>query len=228
MKQGPGQQRDQGHGSRGEPEAGDSGHRPGALGKAALRLIDAAIARLQRWRRHFDGAGEEGAQERRRGHGTAAEAAEDAPAPAVPQPRIWLRLSLAVLLALALGGGAGAFWARGLFAGQLAEHAGVVERLQEEIDAAKKEETRNVNALARFQRENGELRLQARTARRDLDDANEQVAALEKALAEARRPPPRASAGPVRRVAPKSGKCSVGGDGATARLGECLEAFNRP
>jgi hypothetical protein len=226
MKQGPGQQRDQGHGSRGEPEAGDSGHRPGALGKAALRLIDAAIARLQRWRRHFDGAGEEGAPERRRGHGATAEAAEAAPAPAATQRRIWLRLTLAVLLALVLGGGAGAFWARGLFVNQLTEHAGVVERLQEEIEAARKEEIRNVNALARFQRENGELRLQARTARRDLQDSEEQVAALQKTLAEARRPPPRAPAVRAPRVPAKSGKCSVSGAGA--RLEECLESFNRP
>jgi hypothetical protein len=209
---------------------------PGSVGRAALRIIDAAIDRLQRWRRHFDG-GDGESPDRQAGHRAAAH--EEAAAE-TPRRGFFLRGALIALLCLAVGGAAGGFWAYRLLAGQLAEHDAEVERLQGDIDAAKKEETRSANLVTRLQRENGEMRLQVREAQRTARDAEERAGELDKALAAAKRPvrPPapapaaaraRARAPAVQGRAPlKSVDCSVGGADTGTRLSECIERFNRP
>jgi hypothetical protein len=154
-------------------------------------------------------------------------------APDAPRRGFFLRGSLIALLCLALGGGAGGFWAYRLLVGQLQEHEAVVDRLQGDIDAAKKEESRGANLVTRLQRENGEMRLQVREAQRIARDAEDRVRELGKALAAAR-PPARPPAGqyqaPAVQPGPplKSGKCSVGGPDTGTRLSECIERFNRP
>lgn len=209
---------------------------PGAVARAALRAIDACIAWLTTLRRRFDTGGDEGHGREPAGrHDKTTK--DEAAVPEAPRRGFFLRGLLVGLVCLLIGGGAAAFSVYRVFAKQLAEHADVVEHMQEEIDVAKKEETRSVNLMARFQRENAEMRLQLREAEREVQDQKARTDELDKALAEARRPerPPAPSSRGVPsartakpRAPQKTGDCAVGGANPGDKLGECIEKFNQP
>ncbi|MBI5786856.1 MAG: hypothetical protein HZA64_15500 [Rhodocyclales bacterium] len=206
---------------------------PGVAARSALRVVDACLNVLQRWHDRLAGTSERAG---RLGHPPARSEPADASAPPA-RPSLLRRLLVAVILLLA-GGAAGAWLAYRGLSHQLAEHAGVVERLQEELDGARKEDARNVKLLDKFQRENAEYRHEAREAQREADKAGDRTAELEAQLEEmkqeqakhaeqAAQQARRAAAAPRAKPgtpAQKSGKCAAGSAG---ELTECIEKFNR-
>lgn len=206
---------------------------PGAAARAALRIIDAGLGFFQRL--HDRLAGPDSREDR---HGRTSEK-HDAGADAVPgRPSLLLRLAIGLLLLLA-GAGAGGWLAyRGLSL-QLNEHAGVVERMQDELDATRKEDARNVKLLDKFQRENAEYRHLAREAEREAETHQRRVDELEAQIEEGRRAEEakraelaarqakRAAAAAPRtktRTPQKTGDCAVGTAGD---LSNCIEEFTR-
>jgi cytoskeletal protein RodZ len=213
---------------------------PGAATKAALRLIDSGIHFLQRVRGRFAPADETDRHGDRHGQAESKHppvTEESAPTPK-PKPS-FLRLALVALICLLVGGGAGALLSYRTLSHQLAEHASVVDRLQEDLDATHKEDARNVKLLDKFQRENAEYRHEAREAQRETENANQRVAELEAQIEEAKRSENRkraeAAAQQARRAATatprsqshtpqKTGNCAAG---TAAEMAECIEKFNR-
>lgn len=205
---------------------------PGAATKAALRLIDACIQYLQRVRSRFAPSDEAD----RRGDRHSPLDSKQAPASEekAPLPRpSFLRLALIALICLLAGGGVGALLSYRELSHQLDEHAGVVERMQEDIDATRKEEARNIKLLDKFQRENAEYRHEAREARRETENADRRVAELEAQIDEMKRAElaaqqaRRAAATAPRakqRTPQRSGSCAAS---TTGELSDCIEKFNR-
>lgn len=207
---------------------------PGAAArKAALGVVDAFLAFFQRQHDRLAGS-----EPREGSRGRARE--RDAPdnATASTRPSLLRRLTIALLLLL-FGAGAGGWLAyRGLSL-QLSEHAGVVERMQEELDAIRKDDARKVKLLDRFQRENAEYRHEAREAQREAESHKRRNEELESQIEEARRAEEekraelaarqakRAAASAPRakaRAPQKTGNCAVGTAGD---LSNCIEEFNR-
>jgi hypothetical protein len=209
----------------------------GAVSKAALRAIDACLHFLQKLRNRFAPSDETGAHGDRRGQPDPkhAAAAEEAPAPRLPL----LKLFLVALICLLAGGGAGVWFSFRTFSHRLGEHASVVERIQDELDAAKKEDARNVKLMDKFQRENAEYRRESREAQRESENAKGQVAEVEAQIEtlkyenakrdvevanEARRTTELAKQRVKQRSPQKTANCAVG---TAAEISECIEKFNR-
>ena len=215
-------------------ERDDPAPSPGAVAKTAIRAIDACMGVLQRLRGRFEpqtGGGEAPLDAGKRGQSGPPHAAETTDA--APQRPSFLHRALIVLLCLLIGAAAGAAISYRGLAIKLKEHTGVVERMQDEIDAAKKAEARNVKLMDRFQRENAEYRQQTREAEREAEDQKSRADQLETQLAEKKRaeqppPPPGrvAIAHPKARPSapPKTGNCTVGNG---SDLTKCIDKFNR-
>ena len=203
-------------------------------------LLEQAAGWLGGMRRRFAPDSDETPGQKPAAAGTVA--GEEAP----PRRGFFLRGLLIGFLCLLVGGVGGGFWAHRKFAKDLADHASVVERMQEDIDTALKEETRSINLMARFRRENAEMRLQLREAQHQSETEKARAEDLDKALADAKkaaqpRPPPAKAAFPAAQparpvtqtpqskpsVPPKTGKCAVGGAGLGNQLSDCIEQFNR-
>lgn len=218
----------------GQPDAKhDEAAAPGVAARSARRVVDACLSVLQRWHDRLAGESE---RDGRLGQPHAKSEPADAGAPPA-RPSLLRRLLVALILLLA-GGATGAWLAYRGLSHRLAEHTGVVERMQEELDATRKEDARNVKLLDKFQRENAEYRHEAREAQREADNARDRTAALEAQLEELKQEQAKRAeqaAQQVRRAAAaprakpgapaqKSGKCAAGSAG---ELTECIEKFNR-
>lgn len=215
------------------PDAEQEQHAaPGAGAKAALRVVDACLGYFQRLHDRLAGTTEHHGHHGHDRHADARPAADEAPPPA-KHPSFLRRLLVALLLLL-IGSGTGALLTYRTLSEQATEHAGVVERLQEEVDATRKEDARNVKLLDKFQRENAEYRREAREAQREAEAAKARSAELEaqiesmqraeQAAQEARR----AAAAKAKAKAsapPKGGKCTVG---TADEVANCLSKYNRP
>jgi uncharacterized protein HemX len=200
--------------------------------KTALRLIDAGLHFLQRLRGRFAPADETD------GHGGKHSQLDSKHVPVTeekaPAPKSsFLRLALVALICLLVGGGAGALLSYRTLSHQLAEHTNVVERIQEDLDATRKEEVRNVKLLDKFQRENAEYRHEAREAQRETESANSRIAELEGKIDEMKRAElavqrtPRAAASAPRakqHTPQKTADCAAG---SASDLSDCIEKFNR-
>jgi hypothetical protein len=211
---------------------------PGAATKAALRAIDACLRALQNLRNRFAPSDESGRRDDRRGQPDpkhAPAATEEAPAPRSS----FLKLALIALIGLLVGGGAGALLSYRTLSHQIREHASVVDGMQEDLDATRKEDARNVKLMDKFQRENAEYRHEAREAQRETEIAKSQVAELEarietlkfesakrdvEAAQEARRTTELAKQRARQHTPQKTANCAVG---TAAEMAECIEKFNR-
>jgi len=193
---------------------------PGAVAKALVRGVDACIGWLQKLRNRF-APGDEF---------IAPPPSDDAEAPATAKGMSKLAWLLVSLVCLLLGAGGGGFLAYRALSIKLKAHDQIVGQLQEQIDIDKKEEAHAVNQMARFQRENGEFREQARIAVRQADDYRKQVADLEEQVEKLRADRPGASVSlkpaPARKPE-KSGRCAVGTADAGSQLTDCIDKFNR-
>lgn len=205
---------------------------PGRVATLILRAIDACLRALQKLRSRFEPpAAERGAAPSAGKRGAVASEASPAPTEAPPRRRGFLYRLLVVLACLLIGAGSGTWVAYRGMAKVLDVRAAAVDRLQDELDIAKKEQTRSVNEMTRFQKENAELRLQALEARHETESDKARVAELEKQLAEVKRVERPAALG--RRAAvepgspPKSGRCAVGTGDPGADLTNCIEKFNQ-
>lgn len=208
---------------------------PGVLAGGALRVIDSCMRALQRLRNRFAPPIENARASRddgRHGHGATDEAPTEVAA--APPRRSLLRRILIVLLVLLFGVAGGALLAYRGFAQLIELRGAAVERLQEEIDHSRKEETRNANLVTRFQKENGEYRLQLREAKREVEEYQDRVEELKKQLDELKRAERLAQQGGATtgaaltyrsRRPQKTGNCAVG---TASGLTECIEKFNRP
>jgi hypothetical protein len=209
-------------------ERDDPAPSPGAVAKTAIRAIDACMGVLQRLRGRFEPQSDGDGKHRQ---------PEPTPVPetteAAPQRPSLLHRALVVLLCLLIGAGAGAVISYRGLAIKLKEHAGVVERMQDEIDAAKKAESRNVKLMDRFQRENAEYRQQTREAERQAEEQKSRADQLDAQLAEKKRaeqPPPPAARTAIAHpkakpsTPPKTGDCTVGNG---SDLTKCIDKFNR-
>jgi hypothetical protein len=215
-----------------EPPSG-----PGPVVKAALRGIDAGLNALQNLRNRLAGAEDRESHDSGRGHAAPKHDAADGEAPPPRRPSLLRRIAIALIL-LIVGGATGAVLSYRTLSHQIMAHSTVVERLQEELDADRKESARNVKLLDKVQRENAEYRHEAREAQREADNAtgraeeleaqneelkHEQAKRAEAAAQQARR----AAAATPRsqsRTLPKTGNCAAG---TAAEMAECLEKFNR-
>lgn len=216
-----------------EPEQEEKAGPGAAAKKAALGVIDAFLAFFQR--QHDRLAGPESHDERH-GHTPGKHEPEAAAVPARPSP---LRKLLIGLLLLLVGLAVGGYLSYRTLALKLKDHNSVVERMQEELDAVRKEDARNVKLLDKFQRENADYRRDSREAEHQAEMANRRVAELEAEIeamkaAEAKRAEEAAQA--ARRAAglakqrtrqpspQKTGNCAAG---TAAEMAECIEKFNR-
>lgn len=212
--------------------------RPNVVKVALLRVIDACLGALQRLRSRFESPDQDEGSSR--GGGKRSQSPDKEPPPAeeaAPRPQGLLYRVLIVLLCLLLGTAAGGLLSYRVLSQKLEAHATVVERMQDELDIAKKEEARSVNLMAKFQKENAEFRLQVREAQREVADYKSQVDELDKQLAATKRverPAPSSgrAANPVAKAAPavpqKAGDCAVGSANAVGNLANCIDKFNRP
>jgi flagellar biosynthesis GTPase FlhF len=222
-----------------EPPAG-----PGPVVKAALRGIDACLNALQNLRNRLAGAQDHESHDS--GRGRADPKQDKADGEALPtRPSLLRRVAIALIL-LIVGGATGAVLSYRTLSHQLKAHTAVVERIQEELDADRKESARNLKLLDKVQRENAEYRQEAREAEREAEKHKRRADELEAQVEEARRaeeakrteerkraevaaqqakraaaPPPRSQP----RTPPKTGNCAAG---TAAEMAECLEKFNRP
>jgi hypothetical protein len=214
---------------------------PGAVSKAALRAIDAGLHFLQKLRNRFAPSDETDRRDDRRSQPDpkhAPAAAEEAP---THRPS-FLRLALLTLICLLVGGAAGAWFSYRTLSHQIREHANVVDRMQEDLDATRKEDARNVKLLDKFQRENAEYRHEAREAQREAESAKGQVAGLEaqietlkydnakrnvEAAQETRRTTELAKQRVKQRPPQKTANCAVGTANLSGDLSECIDKFNR-
>lgn len=209
---------------------------PGAVAKMALRVVDACLGYCQRLHDRLAGATEHHGHHGHDRHADARPAADEAPPPA-KHPSFLRRLLVALALLL-LGGGTGALLTYRTLSEQAKEHSDVVERLQDEIDATRKEESRNVKLLDKFQRENAEYRREAREAQREAEAAKARSAELaeeiesmkraqqtaQQAAQEARRAA--AAKAKARASAPaKGGNCTAG---TADEVADCISRYNRP
>jgi hypothetical protein len=211
------------------------------LKQASLRVIDAFLEFFQRQHNRLASS-----DERDDRHGRAQEQHEPEPAAVAARPSLLRRLLIGLLLLLA-GLGVGGFLAYRTLSLKLKEHNSIVERMQEEVDAVRKEDARSQKLLDKFQRENAEYRHEAREAQREAEAANRRATELEaqieetklaeaKRLEDARRAEEAAqsarrnveqakqrSAKPVS-VPQKTGNCAAG---TAAEMAACIEKFNR-
>jgi hypothetical protein len=219
-----------------EREAPPAG--PGAVTKAALRAIDACLHALQNLRKRFAPSDESDRRDDRRSQPDpkhAPAAAEEAPAPRLPLLKLFVVASICLLV----GGAAGAWFSYRTLSHQIREHANVVDRMQEDLDAARKEDARNVKLLDKFQRENAEYRHEAREAQRVAESAKGQVAGLEAQIEtlkydnakrnvetaqETRRTTELAKQRAKERPPQKTANCDVG---TAAEMADCIAKFNR-
>jgi hypothetical protein len=212
--------------------------RPSVVSAAVLRAIDACLHALQRLRSRFEVPAED-KDAKRDGGRRSQSAPELAPATeeAAPHSKGFLYRALIVLLCLLLGSAAGATLAYRVFSKKLESHATVVERIEDELDIAKKEEARSVNLMAKFQKENAEFRLEVREAQREVEDYKRRIDELEKQQAATKRierpvsssgraAVPAATAKP--RAPEKTGTCTVGPGNPSGSLSDCIDKFNRP
>jgi hypothetical protein len=188
--------------------------------KAALRMIDACLRPLQKLRQRLEPE-EDDARDRRRG------AKPEEETPPTPPRRIGFFTGLLILFVCLLVGNATGTWGAYRFMERVLDlRAAQVDRLRDDLNASQKDQARSVNQMARFQKENGELRLQMRDAQRTMDDDQTRIADLEKQLAAAKR-----VERPVAAAAPhaphKSGTCAVGTGNPGADLTNCIEQFNQ-
>ena len=229
--------------SRPELEQEQQASGPGvAAKKAALGVIDAILAFLQR--QHDRLAGPE-ASDDRHGHAPAKHEPETEAIPA--RPSLLHRLAIGLLLLLA-GTAAGGFLAYHTLSLQLKEHDSVVERMQDEVNAVRKEDARNQKLLDKFQRENAEYRREAREAQHDAEAADRRAADLEAQIEEmkdaeaqrieaakhaeeaaqaARRTAELARSRPPAkqpRAPQKTGNCAAG---TAAEMAACIDSYNR-
>ena len=219
---------------------------PGFIARIELRVIDAALAWLQHLRlRLAPDAGRDDRHEKGRkkgqdkGKGTTAAASVAAAETTEPPARHRLRTFLIVVLLVALAGAGAVGWSWRHFETRLAEHDDIVDRLQEELKASAKEEKRASGLVDRFQRENGELRLQSREAAAEAESLRERVDGLtrqiedsKRRLAEAQAAKARPAPAPAMRSAappppPKTGRCAVGGAGSADQIVDCIDKFNQ-
>lgn len=202
---------------------------PGAVARRLIPVLDAGIQVLQRLRSRLGGSDDESSDDRR-SSGPAREAADEGAA--ASGPSLLLRLAIALLL-LIVGLAVGGYLSYRMLSLQLEKHGSVVERMQEELDAARKEDARNVKLLDKFQRENAEYRLDARDAQRAAEKAERHAEELEAQIEEMKRAEqatqqPRRATPPTSRAsqrAPlKSGNCAVG---SAEEMSACIEKFNQ-
>jgi len=212
---------------RSTPSEAPASHH-GKPAAAVLRVIDACIHALEKLRGRFAPPDEQA--ERERSGAAAPESAAEAPK---PSRRLGFLGVLLIAVVGVLAGAASATWTayRGM-AKVMDKRAAAVERLQEDLAAAQKEQARSTNQMARFQAENGQFRLQLRDAQRQSADDQARIADLEKQLTDAKQNG-RASAANRRQAAasppppPKSGTCAVGTASAGADLSACIDKFNQ-
>jgi hypothetical protein len=204
----------------------------------ALRVIDACLRVLQRLRNRFEPPDEDEGSSRGSGKRSQS-AAEQSPASeeCAPRPKGLLFRVLIVLVGLLLAGAAGALISYYGLSKLVEARGAAVERVQEELDIAKKEESRIVNLMSRFQRENGEYRLQVHEAQREVEEYKNRIDELDKQLAATRRverPAPKGVRGAVPaesakpRAPQKTGNCAVDTGNLSGGLSDCIDKFNRP
>lgn len=188
--------------------------------KTALRMIDACLRPLQKLRQRLEPEEEDG-----RGRRRSAEPKEEATQ--VPPRRIGFFSGLLILFVCLLVGNATGTWGAYQFMAKVLDiRAAQVDRLREDLSAMRKDQARTVNQMARFQKENGELRLQMRETQHTIDDDQAHIADLEKQLDAAKRGQrPAAATAPSTR--PKSGTCAIGTGNPGADLTNCIEQFNQ-
>jgi uncharacterized protein HemX len=219
-----------------KPPEPEQEEKPGpgvAAKKAALGVIDAFLAFFQR--QHDRLAGPESHDDR---HGRVHEKHDPEAAAAPTRPSLPRKLLIWLVLLLA-GLGAGGYLSYRTLSLQLAKHDGVVEGLQGEIEALRKEEARNIKLLDKFQRENAEYRHEAREAQREAENASRRATELEAQIdamkaAEAKRSEDAAQAAqraaglakqrPRQSTPQKTGNCAAG---TAAEIAACIEKFNR-
>jgi hypothetical protein len=206
-----------------EPEQQEAAGPGAAARRAALGVVDALLAFFQR--QHDRLAGPESHDDRR---GRAAERHEPEAVAVPARPSLLRKLTIGLLLLLA-GLGAGSYLAYRTLSLQLDRHDRVVEGLQGEIEALRKEDVRNVKLLDKFQRENAEYRHEAREAQREAANANRRAEELESQIEAMKAAEARRSVGSARLRAPqpspqKTGNCTAG---TAAEMAACIEKFNR-
>lgn len=206
-----------------------------AAKKAALGVIDAFLAFFQRQHDRLAGPESESRDDRR----SRAPGKHEPEAAAAPTRPSLLRKLLIWLILLLAGLGAGGYLSYRTLSLQLQKHDGVVEGLQGEVEALRKEDARNVKLLDKFQRENAEYRHAAREAQREAENASRHAAELEAQIdamkaAEAKRAEEAAQAArraaglakqrPRQPLPQKTGNCAAG---TAAEMAACIEKFNR-
>jgi hypothetical protein len=206
---------------------------PGRVATLILRAIDACLRALQKLRSRFEPPAEErGAAPGAGKRGGAASEESPAAAEAPPKRHGFLYRLLVVLACLLIGAGGGTWVAYRGMAKMLDVRAAAVDRLHDDLDIARKEQTRSVNEMTRFQKENAELRLQAIEARHETESDKARIDELEKQLAEVKHVERPAAPGRHATVEPgsppKSGRCAVGTGNPSADLTNCIEKFNQP
>jgi hypothetical protein len=188
---------------------------------AALRVVDACLRPLQKLRQRLEPEDDEG-----RG-GKRPDAKPEEAAQQAPPRRIGLLSGLLILFVCLLVGNATGTWGAYRFMERVLDlRAAQVDRLRDDLEAAQKDQARSVNQMARFQKENGELRLQMREAQRSIDDDQARIADLEKQLAATQRVERPAAAAGAPRTASKPVTCAVGTGNPGADLTNCIEQFN--
>lgn len=219
---------------------------------AVLRVLDAGLAVLQALRARFAPPAEEGESADDERKPSRRDDAESAPAEAlVTGKKSFLRRALTVLMLLLFGVVAGTVISHRMFSKQLDGKTKIIEYMQLEVDATRKDELRSQRFRDEQQRQIGEYRRQLREIqlvveeyKRDIEDYKIAIEEISKRpLSRASRasaPRGQVAASPTRASVSASVSASASGAGnplkggscvtGTVNLNEnllnCIEAFN--
>ena len=212
-----------------ESRDSDAPESPGGHAGWAVRLIDAGIRTLERWRGRLLHRDENGDGDEDRGsHGQQ----EESP----PSPSR-LRRALILLLCLTAGGFGGMVFSYRLLEHMAQANAARVDFVQETLRQEKREAARQGKTLELCQNDNRNHHQAVREQQAVAEECAARVAALEEQLAAG---PGRAAASrqggttgysraPTQpRTPQKTGNCSVGGGNLQGNLTDCIDSFNRP
>lgn len=214
-------------------DGGDNGSR-GFLIAGGLRLIDGVVGRLQRLRDRIAPPTE--AEDPWHGGKKAAARDDDTPPTAASlQKPHRLRSFLLVVATLLAGGLLGMEFSYSALSKIIRSQDLLIDDLRDEMAQYRKQETRNLNAAARYQKKIEENDM-------EIEGYQQEIAAYQKQLEELRAQLSAASAstrpnpvqthggGATRYKRPtrdKTGTCVMGGADSAASLAQCVEQFNR-
>lgn len=202
-----------------------------------LHVVDKFLALFQRWHERLAPPEEDDRRDRRPGRQAPHEVHEEAMAPSTaPAPHHRLRNFLFIVALMAVSAAVAGFLSYRVFARVVESDGVLIEDLRDQIVQLEKADRQNVSRQAKDQQQLAELRKTLREKDVQIQEYEDEVAALKEkvtALSSAPKPPTvtssRVTRAPVVQApGGRGGNCVATGPNAAADIARCMQKFNRP